>query len=198
LTLNKILESKLEKNGIITTKQAASLGIKRHILSNLAKKGELVRIKKVVYKKNNQLIDEYSIIQSDNDKVIFSYQTALYFHDLSDRTPNIIQITVPQGYNVLHLTNNFQNLKFHYVDKVVFDMGVILVPSNVGNPIRVYNKERCICDLVKGRKHIDKEFFLNAVTKYFLSKDRNTRKLVKYSRKLGVKKDIRTYLEVVG
>ena len=54
------------------------------------------------------ITDEFVKIQKNNN-VIFSNTTALYFHNLTDRVPNTISITVPQGYNVLHITKKFEN-----------------------------------------------------------------------------------------
>ncbi|ERK52834.1 hypothetical protein HMPREF1552_00651, partial [Leptotrichia sp. oral taxon 879 str. F0557] len=85
-------------------------------LSNLCKKGILERVKQGVYQKNDTITDEFVKIQKNNN-VIFSNTTALYFHNLTDRVPNTISITVPQGYNVLHITKKFENLKIHYVKK---------------------------------------------------------------------------------
>jgi possible transcriptional regulator len=57
--------------------------------------------------------------------------------------------------------------------------------------------ERCICDIVLKRKSIDKQIFINALTGYFKSKEKNTRNLIKYSRILGIEEEIRKYLEIL-
>lgn len=57
--------------------------------------------------------------------------------------------------------------------------------------------ERCICDIVSERKSIDKQIFIDAMTGYFKSKDKNIRNLIKYSRILGIEDEIRKYMEVL-
>ena len=197
MTVNEIIDSILDRAGFITTKVARENGIERHILSNMSKQGILVRIKNGVYKRPSDIVDEYPVIQSNNDKVIFSYGTALYFNDLSDRTPTVIHLSVPQGYNTSHLKNKFCNLKFHYVKKNVFDLGKILMNSPTGQQIWIYDKERCICDIVKSKNVVDMQIFSQAIKSYFKLKNKNIRKLLKYSKLLGVEKEIRNYIEVI-
>ena len=106
---NDKLNNFFENNTVITVKEAEKIGIKRQTLSNLCKKGILERVKQGVYQKSDTITDEFVKIQKNNN-VIFSNTTALYFHNLTDRVPNTISITVPQGYNVLHITKKFKNL----------------------------------------------------------------------------------------
>nr|DAP89997.1 MAG TPA: putative transcriptional regulator [Caudoviricetes sp.] len=150
ITNNK-LNNFFENNTIITVKEAEKIGIKRQILSNLCKKGILERVKQGVYQKNDTITDEFVKIQKNNN-VIFSNTTALYFHNLTDRVPNTISITVSQGYNVLHITKKFENLKIHYVKKEIFESGKIETLSKMGAKIYIYDKERTICDIIKNKE----------------------------------------------
>lgn len=54
------------ENNIITNKQAEAIGIKRHTLASLVKKGEIERVKNGVYKKKNALDDDFSVISLNN------------------------------------------------------------------------------------------------------------------------------------
>ena len=54
--------------------------------------------------------DTYFTTQAICKKGIFSHETALYFHDLCDRTPIKFQLTVPTNYNNI-LIKNLKNFK---------------------------------------------------------------------------------------
>ena len=192
-----ILERYFLENSIITNKQAEEIGIKRHILSSLAQQGELERVKNGVYKKKDAVDDDFAAIALNNEQVVFSYHTALYLLGLSDRTPNVFHISVPQGYNAGHISRRFPNIKIHYVKKDFFHLGIIKIKTPLGALVQCYNKERCICDIVSERKNIDKQVFTSAITGYFNSKDKNIRNLIKYSRILGIEDEIRKYTEVL-
>ncbi|MEG1345075.1 MAG: hypothetical protein RSD14_06250 [Clostridia bacterium] len=56
-------------------------------------------------------MDEYYTFQYKCPKAIFSHETALYFHDLSDRTPIIFMVTVPSNYNTRQLKDKLLTLK---------------------------------------------------------------------------------------
>ncbi|MBP1998793.1 type IV toxin-antitoxin system AbiEi family antitoxin domain-containing protein [Peptostreptococcus canis] len=192
-----ILNEYLKKQGFITNKEAEKLGIKRYKLAELVNKGELERVKNGVYKKKNDIDDEFALLSFNNEKVVFSFHTALFLLGLSDRIPNFFHISVPQGYNVNHIKKRMKNIKVHYVKKENFDLGITVVRTIFGNEVKCYDRERSICDIVSKRNVIDKQIFVDSITRYFNSKEKNMRNLIKYSRILGVENEIRKYMEVL-
>ncbi len=191
------LNKYLLKNGTITNRQARLIGIGRHTLAHLAKKGVLERLKNGVYKRKDDILDEFFLIGSNSNRVVFSYQTALYLHDLSDRVPNVFHISVPQGYNASHLKTRFKHLRVHYIKKECFEIGITEVVSPLGNQIKSYDKERCICDIIIARQRIDKQIFSDAMIGYFKGENKKMRNLIKYSRQLNVEQEVRKYIEVL-
>ena len=187
----------LEHNDYITNRIAEDMGVKRHILSTMAKRNEIIREKPGVYGLPNEVMDEFYLIQVHSEKLIYSHLTALYFHGFTDRTPNVIHITVPQGYNTKHLTKHYGYLIFHYVDASVFDLGVVTMKSPLGNDIVVYDKERAICDIVKDQKNQDRALFSEALNRYFRSTEKDLRKLIKYSKALKIEEKVRQFAEVL-
>lgn len=192
-----ILEKYFLENNIITNKQAEAIGIKRHTLASLAKKGEIERVKNGVYKKKNTLDDDFSVISLNNKQVVFSFHTALYLLGFNDRTPNIFHISVPQGYNVKHIKRKCSHIKVHYVKRDLLYVGAIEIKTPLGSQVKCYNMERCICDIVSERKSVDKQIFTDAIIGYFKSRDKNIRNLIKYSKLLGIEDEIRKYMEVL-
>ena len=193
---NKIYDTAIENAGIIRTRDIESKGIYRGYLKNLVDEGSLVRESKGIYTVVNDAPDEYSIIQSRSDRLIFSYGTALFLLGLSDRVPAIIDVTVPQGYNVSRIKRSYPSLRFHYVKSDVLMEGVKTITTPQGYMVKVYDEERCICDLLKDRKRIDKQIYTQAIREYFAD-SYPARKLIKMARIIGVEDDIRTYMEVL-
>lgn len=191
------LEKYFLESNIITNKQAEEIGVKRYVLASLVQKGELERVKNGVYKKKDAVDDDFAAISLNNEQVVFSFHTALYLLGFSDRTPNVFHISVPQGYNAGHIKRRFSNIKMHYVKRDFVHLGVIKTKTPLGASVKCYNIERCICDIVLERKHVDKQIFVGAMTGYFKSKDKNIRNLIKYSMILGIEDEIRKYMEVL-
>lgn len=173
------------------------MGYSRHTLSELEKKGELKRLRPGVYQANDAAPDDFAFIASNSERIIFSHQTALYLHDLSDRTPGTFHITVPQGYNAAHIRRRYENLQVHYVKKERHELGRSDMRTPAGNRVAVYDMERTICDLIMDREKTDKQIFIDAMRRYFKASNKNVIRLIKYSRALNVEDELRKYMEVL-
>lgn len=193
---SRIYDIASENDGIIRTRDIEEKGIYRGYLKNLIDEGSLVRESKGIYTVVNNAPDEYFLIQNRSDRLVFSYGTALFLQGLSDRVPAIIDVSVPQGYNVSRIKQTYPSLRFHYVKPVFLQEGIITITTPQGYKVKVYDKERCICDLIKDRKKIDKQMYTQAIKEYFAG-SYPARKLIKMARMFGIEEDIRTYMEVL-
>ena len=155
------------------------------------------RLRPGLYQLKGKVIDDFVLISSNSNRIIFSHQTALYLHDLSDRTPNVFHISVPQGYNASHIKKRYEDLQVHYVKKDLYELGKTEIKSPQGNLIPVYDIDRTICDIIIDRERIDKQIFTEAIKRYFKSPNKNLRRLIKYSRIFKIEDEIRKYLEVL-
>jgi hypothetical protein len=116
-------------------------------------------------------------------------------HGLSDRTPHIYTMTFPHGYGAGHLKNSGVTAKF--IQPALYDLGVTEMPSPCGNPLRVYNKERTLCDIVKGKNGCDIQIINQAMKAYADSTGKDMSKLIGYAEKLRVRPKILRYMEVL-
>lgn len=193
-----LLKQYIKENSTITNKEAEDLGYSRYNLQVLTNAGKLKRLRPGLYQVKDELVDDFVMIASKSKRIIFSYQTALYLHDLSDRTPNVFHISVPQGYNASHIKKRNDNIQVHYIKKDIHELGVTEINTPLGNKVLVYNLERTICDLIVDREKIDKQIFIDGITRYFKSDKKDLRQLIKYSRVFGIEEDVRKYMEVLS
>ena len=70
------------------------------------------------------------------------------------------------------------------------------IKSLSGNPIRVYDLERTLCDILRGSGS-DIQIVSEAMKRYAASKDKNIHKLMKYADQLRVKPKVLRYMEVL-
>ena len=192
------LKEYIKENIVITNKEAEKFGYTRYNLSELTKSGQLERLRPGLYQLKGKVIDDFVLISSNSNRIIFSHQTALYLHDLSDRTPSVFHISVPQGYNASHIKKRYEDLQVHYVKKDLYEIGKTEIKSPQGNLIPIYDIERTICDIIIDRKKIDKQIFTDAIKRYFNSNNKNLRRLIKYSRLFKIEDEIRKYMEVLS
>lgn len=185
----------LDKNGYITTEQLKNMNINRFYLSELVKENKINRVCRGYYTKTDGFADNFYLKLSKCKKAIFSDATALYFYDLSDRNPIIYDIAVPYGYGNSY--KNDKNVILHYIKPENLELGLTYVESPFRMKIRVYDKERTICDIIKNRKKMEPEIFVKALQRYSKSKDKNLNKLMRYAKKLNIDKKVREYMEIL-
>ena len=74
--------------------------------------------------------------------------------------------------------------------------GIAHTNTSLGNKVILYDKERCICDLVMLKNEVDKQLYIQAIKEYF-NGAYNARKLLKDAKVFGVEEKIRDYMEVL-
>ena len=192
----RIINIAEERGGCFTTKQIEEAGISRVHLKKLVEDSTLQRIGRGYYMLKDALPDEYADLQRHSDLLVFSHTTALYLHGMSDRVPHTIDITVPTGTNISRIKKADPNIRFHYIRSELFAMGLTESLSPMGFPIQVYDRERCICDLIRSRKNTDIQLYTQAIKEYF-KHDPDILKLLNYGKQFGIQDKIRTYMEVL-
>ena len=190
--LNKLIA---ENKGLILTKQLTEADIPRVYLSNLVNDGLLVKLERGVYIARNGYDDELYRYQVKYEKAIYSHQTALFLHDLTDRDPIRYSVTVPEGYNASSL--RALNFKVYSIKRKLYKLGLSESKTAFGREVKCYNLERTICDIVRHRNQIDIAVISDAVKRYAVRKDRNVPQLMRYAEKMRVVKQVSSYMEVV-
>ena len=190
------LEKLIQKqHGTILSADLSREKIPRVYLQKMMAQGKIERINRGVYALVDTIDDELYVMQTKYTKLIYSHETALYFHNLSDRTPSEYSATVPSGYKVVgDVANRF---KIYYIKKELHELGVETIINTYGNPIRIYNIERTICDLIRSRNRFDVEIFHDALKRFAKIKAVDYSTLMAYARKLRIAAVLKNYLEVL-
>ena len=180
---------------IITSKQVTEAGFHRSILSKLVESHALGKVMRGVYMKPSAWEDEMYLLQHRFSKGVFSHETALYLHGLTDRTPARFIMTFPWGYNALSLKD--ENITVKRALKELYELGITEIASPAGSIIRIYDVERTLCDIVRRNNACDIQIVNYAMKRYTESKSKDIQKLMFYAGKLRVKPKILTYMEIL-
>lgn len=192
----ELLEELINNNdGLVLTKDVVNAGIPRQYLTIFTKEDKLERVAQGVYLTPGTLDDEMYRVQAKNQRVIFSHETALYLHDLTDRDPLELTVTVPSGYNATHLKE--AGLSIHTVKKILHPLGAIDMKTIYGRKVRAYNKERTICDIVRNRNNMDVAILNDSIKRYLKLKDKNIPLLLRYAKELSIENVLKKYLEML-
>ena len=186
-----------KKNNLITTKEFKEAQIGFYYINKLIEENYISRIGKGMYNKNDSFEDVYFIIQKRYKNAIFSYNTALFFLNKTEVTPNIIDITIPNDYNISSIDK--KRIRVHYTSRKNIEIGMINIKSPFGNNVKAYNLERTICDIVKNEKKngLDIEQRNKVIRKAFSDNKIDGTTIIQYAKKLKCEKKIKSILEVM-
>lgn len=190
----EIIESIMKmNNGYVTSKELSNLGIHRMYLKIMKEKGMIEKVGNGIYIDSSKIEDSYFIFNLELPNVIYSHMTALYFHGLSIKAPNDrYDITVPNNY----FNYKIKNHNVFYVDKKTYKLGLTEVETPMGNKVRVYDIERCICDIIRSKNRMDSEHIKYSIREYLKRKDKDIAKLSNYANEIGIKDEVMSYVEV--
>ena len=189
-----IQELMKNNNGYITTKQLKELGLHRMYLTVMKKRKLIEQVSNGIYTDSNKIEDNYYVFSLSIPKVIFSHMTALYFYGLSIKAPNEkYDVTVTKSYNSVKLKKH----NVFYVEDNIYTLGVIEVETPMGNKVKAYDMERCICDIIRSRKRMDLEHVKYSIKEYLKRKDKDLTKLSLYAEKLNIKKEVMDLISIL-
>lgn len=115
MTKKEKIENFIEKyNGYLITSLVCSEDISKTYIAKYIKEHGMEKVSRGVYIANDVWPDELFILQQRNGAIIYSGETALYLHGLTDREYSSVCVTVPQGYNASHLKDNDFNVSVKY------------------------------------------------------------------------------------
>lgn len=193
---NKDLYEYTRQNPMLSVSKAArELGVSTQTVYNFIRKEGMERLLKGIYAYPDAWLDEMKLLMERNKLAVYSHESALLLHHLTDREPPMITVTVPSTYNATHLVK--LGVRVFYVKKELLNLGKIEIASLEGNLLPCYDLERTICDVIRSRSQIDKQVLLQAIKSYSVSKNKRLDILSEYAKKLSVSKLVYHYLEVL-
>lgn len=187
----------VRKDGFLYTKDVVAAGIRKEKLKELLEEGLLMREARGIYSFSDQLTDEFTLIQVRCRKGIYSHETALFFHGLTDQPPLQIAVTIPTGYCVNRIKEDFPHINFHRIKGSLWRVGITEQISPQGGAIYLYDKERCVCDIIREKEKTDPQVFKQSITEYFKDKERDSIRLMEYAKQFGITKKIREYMDML-
>jgi len=182
MDLEKNLNDLIKKtNGILKYSDFVQLGYNQRQIRNLEQNKIIERVGKGIYAHKDYFPDMLKVYQMGNSRLIYSHETAAYLHDLTNRFPRFFSVTTESGY---HLRKK-DRLNVHYIKKDLFQLGIEDIKDVSGNIIKVYDKERTVCDIIRNKDKIELQVYAEVIQNYFDGKVK-LNKLSRYAKDLGI------------
>lgn len=125
---------------------------------------------------------------------VFCMETALRYYEYSDRTPAEWHLAVSKDSGKSRFKIDYPFVKPHYMEPFWLEVGLTSGTMD-GHKVRIYDKDRVICDCLRYRNKMDKEIFNKAVQRYIADPEKNIPHLLEYAEVLRVKKIVK---ELIG
>lgn len=125
---------------------------------------------------------------------VFCMETALRYYEYSDRTPAEWHLAVSKDSGKSRFKIDYPFVKPHYMEPSWLEVGLTSGTMD-GHKVRIYDKDRVICDCLRYRNKMDKEIFNKAVQRYIADPEKSIPHLLEYAEVLRVKKIVK---ELIG
>lgn len=195
--MNSKIEELLEEfNGFIPLKIAKERGIHRDVLERLVKEKKLEKEAPGYYILYGKLVDEFFILSQKYTKGVFSHETALYLYDYTDETPESSHMTFPKGYHHNQKFNDYA-IRPHFSPKEKYSIGLSTILTINQNPVRVYDRERTLCDMWNPRYSPDTFTKIEALKRYVKDPEKDLSTLSDYINVLGYGKELLVHIQLL-
>lgn len=182
---------------VAKTADFVAAGLKNYEVVSLCNQGYVERIRNGFYKlPNTDGPSEEILISKLLPQGIVCVESALFHYGYSDFAPREWSVAVPRSFSRAIKAMQEVPVKAYYIQNVFYRYGVTVEEFN-GVALKVYDRERTICDCFKYRTKLDNEIFNKAVNAYALDSKKNLTNLSKYAKEMGVYKNLMNIMEVL-
>ena len=194
--INTVKEIFLQHGGIMRRKELTLEKIYYGQISSLIQEGVIEKIRPGYYQwiDSNNLSEVLTITRLFPDGIL-CMDTALRHYGYSDRTPAEWHIAVSKYSNRTRFKIDYPFIKPYYVAPEILEIGLCEQEID-GNKVKMYDKERVICDCLRHRNKMDKEVFNKAIQGYVGDTGKSIPKLMEYSVPLRCQKLVKDLIGV--
>ena len=137
---------------------------------------------------------EAVIINSLFPDAILCMETALFYYRYSDRNPVEWNIAIDKNTSRQRTKIDYPFIKAYRVEPALLSIGETKGEID-STEVRIYDRDRTICDVLRNMNKMDKEIFNKAVQSYVKDSKKNIPNLMEYAKVLRVQKRVK---ELIG
>jgi predicted transcriptional regulator of viral defense system len=195
ISMNKLNDELIKHGGIMKTSELKAVGLNSRQILRLVEENTISKIKTGFYEIAGMSIPDEVLIAKLFPTAVVYLESALMYYGYTDRIPAAWQIAVDKNISKPQLKISYPPIMPFFLDNKYIETGLDLFEVN-GVKIRIYDKERTICDVLRYANKLDREVFNSAIQRYVKDKDRNIKRLMEYAKKMRVTQKVKTYVGV--
>ena len=184
-------------NGIFRTADLKKLGFTAFEIRKMLEKHFIERIKHGYYSLSETVencSDAEIIARLFPEGVICMY-TALFYHGYSDRTPLAWDIAINKDVSKSRFKIDYPYVQPYYMEAHLLLFGI--TNATYGDTdLKIFDKDRLICECVFFENKIDRETYNKAIKGYIADPNKNISNLLDYSKKRRILKKIKSRIGI--
>lgn len=183
-------------NGIMHTCELTKEGVFYQRLQELIEEGSVEKIKYGYYQwQDEKAFTEASVIASLFPEAVICDTSAMMYYGYTDRVSGIWHVAVDSKSARNKYKVDFPEIKPHFI--VPDRLGIGISEGEIdGIKVKIYDRERVICDCLRHVNTMDGESFNIVVQRYVQDRNKNAARLMEYAARLGVEKKARGIIGV--
>ena len=193
--LSEIKKKMDENGGIIKTSQITELGVDYRRILSWVKDGTLERVKSGYYSFGFKERSEEDLILGLFPDGVLCLESALYYHHYIDRKPYQWHIAIDKNTSKSRFKMDYPVILPYYTEPEVLKLGVEEIPFASGM-MKIYNKQRMICDCLKFEGKLDRDIFKRALLSYIADNSKDIAELLTIARERKVLQKVQSTLGV--
>ena len=164
-------------------------------IKQLLDEGFIERIKRGCYHwVDDQGESEVAIINRLFPDAVLCMETALFYYEYSDRNPAEWSFAIDKNVSKQRTKIDYPFIKAHRVESDLLTLGETTGKIDSVN-VRIYDRDRTICDVLRNINKMDREIFNKAIQGYVKDAKKNIPNLIEYAKALRVQRKVK---EIIG
>lgn len=190
-----VIKAFKNSGGILKTSDLNKLGLYSRQINKLIKDKEIKRIKRGFYELVAYTYPEEIVIARLFPHAVIFLESALFVYGYTDRIPSAWQIAVDKDNEKSQYEIEYPLINVFYMEGKLLTLGVEINQIE-GVNVKVFNRDRTICDLIRYENKITREVFTNAIQRYVQDPEKDLKRLQEYSEILNIKNKVRLFIEL--
>ncbi|MCD7854108.1 MAG: type IV toxin-antitoxin system AbiEi family antitoxin domain-containing protein [Clostridiales bacterium] len=183
-------------NYVMTTAELLNAKLYYADVKQLLDEGYIERIRQGYY---HWIYDietgEIVIINRLFPDAVLCMETALFYYKYSDRNPAEWNFAIDRNVSKLRTKIDYPFIKAYRMESDLVTLGETTGEIDF-TKVRIYDRDRTICDVLKNMSRMDREIFNKAIQGYVNDPKKNIPNLMVYAKRLRVQKKVKDLIGV--
>jgi predicted transcriptional regulator of viral defense system len=197
--MKKIIELFKRQGGYVRMKELRAASVHTRDIQRLVAEGVIEKVKPGLYKLVDlEVSGRVPIGFVDVCRAIpvgvICLLSALDYWDLTTFAPSQIYAAVPNSFRPPHI--EYPPVNIYYFRERFYECGIETLTTSMGE-VRIYNREKTICDVFRYRNKLGEDVALEGLKNYITTKGMSIKTLYDYAERCQVKTVIAPYLKAL-